>query len=128
MGRLTDDVLCELMAHHRIERPAFEIHFAPPALAQPGAVVAGLLAIHGRASRELEPLPSGTGWARVAADGATSFSLPFAEKEDIARNLGDPERPWSRQLGSVTGATALVVKAKDIFRGARLPLRPRQGR
>jgi len=117
---LTDDVLCELTVQHRIERPAFEIHFAPPALGQPGAVVEGLLAIHGRASREFEPLPSGAGWARVAADGATSFSLPFAEIEDIARiarNLGDPERPWSRQLGSVTGATALVVKAKDVFRG-----------
>jgi hypothetical protein len=65
-------------------------------------------------------LPSGTGWARIAPEGATSYTLPFTEKEDIARiatNLADPEQPWSRQLATVTGATLLVVRSKDVFRG-----------
>jgi hypothetical protein len=117
---LTDDVFCELMMQHHIEHPAFEIHFAPAALGNAGAVVRGLLDVHARASRNFEALPSGTGWARISSGSATSYLLPFAEKEDItriARNLADPKRPWSRQLGSVTGATVLVVKSKDIFKG-----------
>jgi hypothetical protein len=116
---LTDDVLCELMMEHGIDNPRFEIHFAPPALGNPAEVVRGLLDIQARAVREFEALPSETGWARISADGATSFSLPLAEKDDvtkIARNLADAERPWTRQLGSVTGATVLVVKSQDIFR------------
>jgi hypothetical protein len=106
------------LLEHAIGLDAFEIEFSEGALEDLDAVIDGLRTIHASQNTNFDDLPSGTGRARLVA-GKGKFTFPIVEHDDLLRiekRLLDEKRPWSRQLATVTGATLLVVKSRDIFR------------
>ncbi len=109
-----EEKLHHLLAYCQLPHVAFDREWTDAALENCRAVADGLISIAARGIRDYEPLPRGTGWARLAAGNTGKDVYPIAQKDDLSRLVGKM-REWSTQLVHAREPTLLVVRTNALF-------------
>ncbi len=103
---------------HGLAGTAFDRELTPVALEDPGAVVEGLISIAARSVSEYEPLPRGTGRARLAPINCGKCGYPVEQTDELVRLVTKVRSAkWWKQLERADGPTLLVVRSRTTLSG-----------
>jgi hypothetical protein len=94
---------------------AFDRELTEAALDDPEAVLEGLAAVLAGNHRDYQPLPRGTGRARIAPGNCGKLGYPIDQTDDLVRLATKLRQKWWKQLASAEGPTLLIVRAMHVF-------------
>jgi hypothetical protein len=110
-----EQTLMNLLIGRGVVATTFDRELTPLALSDPEAVADGLAAVAAGSHHEYQPLPRGTGRARLAAINSGLTGYPVVQQTELVRLVSKLRSKWWKQLASAEGPTLLVVRTSELF-------------